>query len=57
MEGIHVALAPEIVAYWGDIPITNTLITSWVVVAILLCIGSLAARRAQLVPRKVQVAF
>lgn len=57
MEGIHVALAPETVFHWGSIPITNSLLMSWVVVAILLIVSFLVGRRVSLIPGKVQVAF
>lgn len=57
MEGIHVALAPETLFHWGSIPITNSLLMSWVVVALLLIIGFFVGRRPSLVPGKVQVAF
>lgn len=55
MEGIHIALAAEEVFHIGSIPITNTLIMSWVVVLLLVVAGSLIGRRAALMPGKAQV--
>lgn len=56
MEAIHIALSAETVGHIGSIPITNTLITSWVVVGLLAIGGFMIGRRATLVPGKVQVA-
>lgn len=56
MEGIHISLKPEVIGHIGNIPITNTLLMSWVVVLVLAFFGSMIGRRAALVPKKVQVA-
>lgn len=54
MESIHVAIAPEILLYIGSLPITNTLLTSWVV-ALGLIIGSvLLSRHIRHVPGRIQ---
>lgn len=56
-EGIHIALkAEQIGELWG-IPITNTLITSWVVVTLLTVIGVLVGMRTRIIPGKVQTLF
>jgi F-type H+-transporting ATPase subunit a len=54
MEGIHVALAPESIGTLFGIPITNTLLMSWVVIAILVIIGFLVGRGVQLIPSRLQ---
>ncbi len=36
MEGIHIALKPYVLGTIGGIPLTNTLLTSWVVMALLI---------------------
>ena len=52
--GIHISLAAEqITTLWG-IPITNTLITSWVVMVLLIGLAFFFSRRPQLVPGRVQ---
>jgi len=51
---IHVSLAPETIATVGSLPITNTLLTSWVSVAILLAIALILGRRLTMVPGKFQ---
>lgn len=54
-HGIHVALAAEkIGSLWG-IPLTNTLLTSWIVVAVLLAVAFVINRRASLVPGRFQL--
>src|SRR3989304_2965757 len=54
-SGIHVALAPEVVGTLFGIPITNTLITSWAVIAILLVVGFLVGRGVKLIPGRFQL--
>ena len=54
-SGIHVALAPEIIGNLWGIPITNTLITSWVVLALLIGLAFFFSRRPQLVPGRIQI--
>jgi F-type H+-transporting ATPase subunit a len=56
-ESIHIALAPgELFSLWG-IPITNTLITTWVVVLLLICIGYFVGRSLKMIPSKLQLIF
>lgn len=55
--GIHIALAAERLGYFFGIPITNTLITSWLVMLVLLVLGVVIGRNAQLVPTRLQLLF
>jgi F-type H+-transporting ATPase subunit a len=55
-EGLHISLAPyKIGELWG-LPITSTLLTSWLVVAILLIGAYFIGRSLKLVPGKGQIA-
>ncbi|MEY4747333.1 MAG: hypothetical protein RLZZ416_382 [Candidatus Parcubacteria bacterium] len=54
MEGIHVALSPEQVGSFLGIPLTNTLITSWIVIGVLILLAFFAGSRVSLVPGKLQ---
>ena len=55
--GLHISLAPEhLFTVWG-IPVTNTLLSSWVVIALLLTIAFFAGRNIQMVPGRVQNFF
>lgn len=56
-EGIKVILAPEQLGTFLGIPITNTLLMSWVVVALLLVIAVLIGRRLTLTPSRFQTLF
>jgi len=56
-EGIKVILAPEQLGTFFGIPITNTLLMSWVVVALLLVVAVLVGKRLQLTPSRPQVLF
>ena len=56
-DGIHIALSAEHVGEIWGIPITNTLITAWIVMGILAVVAVMVGRNAQLVPGKVQVIF
>ena len=57
MSGLHITLAAEeLFSVWG-LPVTNTLMTVWVVIALLLLAGYLVGRRVRLIPGKVQNAF
>ncbi len=55
MEGIHVAISAEKLTEWMGIPITNTLLMSWVVVIVLTIFALLTRYRMKLVPSKVQL--
>ena len=55
--GLHIALAAErLGSLWG-IPLTNTLVTAWVVMALLLLIGVAVGSRVKIIPGKVQNIF
>ena len=56
-EGIKVILAPEQLGTFFGIPITHTLLMSWVVVALLLVVAVLVGKRLQLTPSRPQVLF
>ena len=52
--GIHVVLAPEqLTTLWG-LPITNTLLTSWAVVVILIIVAVTIGSRLKMVPSRFQ---
>lgn len=57
MQGLHIALAAEPLFYVWGIPITNALITTWVIVAFLVVMALLVGSRVKLIPGKVQNAF
>jgi len=52
--GIHVAIAAEKLGEFLGIPITNTLITSWLVIALLVGFAFLVRGRLALIPGKLQ---
>lgn len=56
-SGISIHLAPEIVGHLFGIPITNTLITVWFVMALLFILAFFVRRNLTLVPGKLQVLF
>ncbi|MBL7045580.1 MAG: F0F1 ATP synthase subunit A [Parcubacteria group bacterium] len=55
MDGIHISLKPEILGEILGIPITNTLITSMVVLVILFVLAVVIGRSVKMVPGKTQV--
>lgn len=56
-QGIHIALAPgELFSVWG-IPITNTLLSTWLAFLLLALVGVLVGRNLKLIPGRVQVIF
>lgn len=54
--GISIHLAPEILGHIAGIPITNTLVTVWFVMAVLLTFAILFRRKIALVPGGLQIA-
>jgi len=54
---MHISLIPETIGSIGSFVITNTLITSWVVMAILIILSFWGGRKPQLVPGKKQNFF
>lgn len=55
-EGLHISLAPYHLGSLGPLPITSTLLTAWLVVALLLISAYVIGRSLKLVPGKGQVA-
>lgn len=55
--GLHIALAAERVGSIFGIPLTNTLLAAWLVMAVLLLAGFLVGRRLTLIPGRVQNFF
>ena len=53
-EGIHIKLAAERVGELWGIPITNTLVTAWLVMAVLAVLAVLIGRAVTMVPGKTQ---
>lgn len=53
-SGIHVALSAEKLGDFYGFPITNTLITTWVVVVLLITLGVVIGRHLSLVPGRLQ---
>ncbi len=45
-----IVLKPEVLGYFKDFPITNTLLTSWIVMIVLISISVLATFRVKLIP-------
>lgn len=54
MDGIHISLAAETIGHIGGFPVTNTLIMSWIVMAILICFAVFMYTKATLIPGKFQ---
>lgn len=52
--GIHVALSPYIVGHFFGVPITATLITTWLVMIVVLLGAFLIGRNLTLIPKKMQ---
>lgn len=56
-SGLHIALAPEhLFVIWG-LPITNSLLATWVIMALLLLGAYLMGRKVSVVPGKIQSAI
>ncbi|OGZ07811.1 MAG: ATP synthase F0 subunit A [Candidatus Lloydbacteria bacterium RIFCSPHIGHO2_02_FULL_50_11] len=55
MDGIHASIVAEHMGEWAGIPITNTLVMSWIVLALLITAALVTRYRIRLVPGKVQV--
>ncbi len=55
--GLHIALAAERLGSVFGVPITNSLITAWTVMIVLIIMAFFVGRRPQLIPGKVQSAF
>lgn len=55
MEGIHVSIKAQELARWMDVPITNTLLMSWIVVGLLIVLSIIVSKNIRLVPGKFQI--
>lgn len=51
LAGIMEHLSPQVKFYIGTIPVTNTVVNTWVMMAVLLLIAFIATRNLKLVPR------
>lgn len=51
---LHIAIVPEKLAEWSGLPITNTLLTSWAVMVILIVFSFAVTRKLSVKPGKVQ---
>jgi F-type H+-transporting ATPase subunit a len=51
---IEVSIAPETLFHIGPVPITNSMLTMFIVMAAILIVGSWIARKAQVVPGRAQ---
>jgi len=49
-----IVLKPEVLGFLGNLPITNTLLVSWIVIGILATFSILVTRRIKLVPSGIQ---
>lgn len=56
-SGLHIALAAERVGTLWGIPITNTLVAEWVVMALLIITAVIVGRNPKLIPGRVQNFF
>jgi len=56
-QGIHIALRAETITEVFGVPITNTLVTSWIVMVILIALSVFIGKNLKLVPGKVQILF
>lgn len=56
-EGISIHLAPDVIGTFFDIPVTNTLLTVWLTMAVLVLLAVLVRSRITLVPNKLQSFF
>jgi len=54
---VHVELAAETLFHVGPIPVTNSMLTMFIVMAVILLVGWLIGRSAKVVPGRVQGAF
>jgi F-type H+-transporting ATPase subunit a len=55
--GIHVALAPETLGHFLGLPITNTLITTWITIILMVIVAVAVGRKVALIPGRLQSAL
>lgn len=56
-EGISVHLSPYVVGHFMGVPITATLITTWLTMAVVLLLAYFVGRKVTLIPSKLQSVF
>lgn len=56
-HGLHIALSAERLGTFFGLPITNTLLSAWLAMAILIIVAVIAGRKPTLIPGKVQNFF
>lgn len=56
-EGIHIALKADQVGHVLGIPITNTMLMGWIVMAVLVIVGLLVGKNIKKIPSKTQTFF
>ena len=56
-SGIHIALSAEKIGDFFGLPITNTLLTGWLIAGILIVIAMMTSRRLKMIPGRVQAFF
>ncbi len=56
-SGIHIALAAERLGSFFGLPITNTLLMSWIVMGLLIVVGVILGRNTRLIPSRLQLLF
>lgn len=54
---VHVELAAETLFHLGPVPVTNSMLTMFIVMGVILLVGWLLARKASIVPGRAQGAF
>ncbi len=55
--GIHIALSAERIGDFMGLPITNTLLTGWIIAGLLVVIAMMTSRRLKMIPGRVQAFF
>jgi len=53
-KGLSIHLAPDVVTHVGDLPVTSTLITSWLTVIVLIVFAMYWSGRLRLIPGRMQ---
>ena len=56
-EGIHIALKAEVLGHFFGVPITNTMLMSWIVLLVLIGLGYYVGRNLTKIPGKLQTFF
>lgn len=56
-EGIHIALRSEIITHFFGLPVTNTMLMSWLTAIVLIAFGVYAGRRLTKIPDRLQTSL